>query len=594
MLVNIRFKPNTLTENEESSIKELLHKKMKLYGDFNFNDDVWFCSNLKKDADHDSKYTLKFDFVRVEHKQLLKFYALLENKTIKTINQKIKDINEFLNFLYRNFPNLKLKQVNKKIISLYEQYLQESDVSDGMKRHLYASIQSFFSSLIDFDDMPNTIPTKHRNPFKDLNYKLKNKEKYIPTEVVKQLDVIMKDEKTDIPASFRLLYWIQRSFPNRLTEVCSIKENALKSYYSYFVLQIPTTKQNGGNIRSEIKTIPIINNGHGKYIINLIKKVEDESQILKKYYEIDDLDKKYLILNNSFSFAKNDNRIKTKYFNQEYLAYIELKEKGFNNTRIKNELALMGFKVTETMYKSFEEKSFKNRYTKLYTYTIAIFNKHINNLIKLYDIRDEKGNLYKISSHKFRHNATTDRLYIGGYTLDQVRTLRHDKGENMVMQYVHQQKEFHKEMWEKSTKLTSVPNAPVEFKGKIMNLDDERVINRITKNPNSYLTWEVNGKKGVGICSSISGCNPSGTSVHFECYECNWFVPKAEFLNDYIKELDYWKHIMNSTANDSKRAAHFENAIRNVNILERIILICRNGIENHKKAIKDKVKEGDM
>ena len=45
--------------------------------------------------------------------------------------------------------------------------------------------------------------------------------------------------------------------------------------------------------------------------------------------------------------------------------------------------------------------------------------------------------------------------------------------------------------------------------------------------------WE----KGVGICSDISGCNPKGTSIHFECYACDWFVPKIEYLDDYQKNI---------------------------------------------------------
>lgn len=51
-----------------------------------------------------------------------------------------------------------------------------------------------------------------------------------------------------------------------------------------------------------------------------------------------------------------------------------------------------------------------------------------------------------------------------------------------------------------------------------------------------YLTWEANSQKGVGICSMIQGCKPSGTSVHFGCYECNWFIPKAEYYEDYKSE----------------------------------------------------------
>lgn len=107
--------------------------------------------------------------------------------------------------------------------------------------------------------------------------------------------------------------------------------------------------------------------------------------------------------------------------------------------------------------------------------TSTSFNGYLAKLAKVFKITDEDGKIYKPSSHQFRHNASTDRLYIGGYTIDQLRTIRNDKGENMPLHYAHQQKEMHKKMWMDSIGLISPPvDAPFEFKGKIMNFNDKK------------------------------------------------------------------------------------------------------------------------
>jgi len=46
------------------------------------------------------------------------------------------------------------------------------------------------------------------------------------------------------------------------------------------------------------------------------------------------------------------------------------------------------------------------------------------------------------------------------------------------------------------------------------------------------------------------------------------------------------------SAGDPKRSATYENSIRNVNCLERIVQICENGIEKYKENIKQKIETG--
>lgn len=577
--------------NDIFELKEQLKRKVFSYGDFNFDDEQWHCYKMKRNSAQPSFYTLKFFEVPEKYKELVKFYCLLANYTIRTIQQKVRSVVLFLDYLDNNFPDYQLKHVNYKIMLHFEQYLIDEVQSETMKRHHYTAISDFFKELYEFPELPNEIPTKKKNPFLLSDFKKKNSDKYIPKSVVEQLDVVMKDNKTDIPTCFRLLYWLQRSFPNRLTEVCSIKVDCLKPFYSYYILQIPTTKQNGGYLLEEMKSIPIINNGHGKYIISLFQKMAKERENYLERHPIDNKNEQYLIVSPAFSFYEKDKKIATKFYASEYHEVIEMKRKfpNLSSNQIREKLLEQGIDVSRHMILHYLKEGVSEQYYALKPYSVPTFNKFLNKLIEICQIKDENEKLYKVSSHQFRHNSTTDRLYVGGYTLDQVRTLRNDKGENMVMQYVHQQKEYHKKTWMEATGLKSPNTAPVEFKGTIVNLEDKNVLKRLNRSPNTYLTWEANGKKGVGMCSNISGCNPKGTSVHFECYECDWFVPKAEYYDDYKKEYEYWVNIMNENANKPQRAAHFENAIRNVNILERILKICENGIEKHKSEIENKM-----
>lgn len=94
------------------------------------------------------------------------------------------------------------------------------------KQVIYASVHDFFTKISDFDENLNNIPSKRINPFKQSRYK---KENLISSEDLKIWDTLLKDEQLNIPLEFRTLYWLIRSFPNRITEVLSMKRDCLKS-----------------------------------------------------------------------------------------------------------------------------------------------------------------------------------------------------------------------------------------------------------------------------------------------------------------------------------------------------------------------------
>ncbi|MCY9005719.1 integrase [Peribacillus frigoritolerans] len=576
------------TDNEV--FKQQLRQKVHQYGDFKFEDDEWYYKKLHRTSEPKGRCTIKFGNYSQEFIEQLKYYALMAGENVKTVKATIYNMNCFLEFFRDNFPDFTLLFLNRKIINQYETFLRENvSKSNIVKNKRYKALKDFLKVMSKFPEFPNEIPTKNKNPFP---YKpADNSGKYIPTDVVKQFDKIMKDKTHEIPDSLRLAYWLQRSFPNRITEVTSIPIDCIKSLYNMWVIHIPSRKQNGGYISDEIKTIPVINSGHGKYIIDLIKRVQEQTKESLELYRVDNQHKDFLILCPVIRLNINNGKIVSYNAAETYRKLLDFRNMFPTDTlrQLSEKLTQSGYPIKESVICKRLNQGISGIYATLLCISNCRFNSLLNRIAELCRITDEKGKIFKFTSHQFRHNASTDRLYIGGFTMDQLMTLRNDKGTTMPNTYIHQQKQMHKKMWMESTGLKSPTDAPVSFQARIFNLDDKKIIERLSKDSRTYLTWETNSKKGVGLCSMISGCKPNGTSIHFECYECNWFVPKAEYYEDYKKELDYWNGIMEESTGQLKRAATFENAMRNVNCLERIVEICENGIERYKKELEQKV-----
>jgi len=533
MTINER-QPNR--HNHTKKLKDLLIGRISQAGDFSFTDDSWYYSKKHKDSLPKGSYTITFYQVPSQYRDWVKYYALLCDSSTSHIAKKCLCIASFLKFIDSFYPELSLDKISRNHVNAFEYELKLSKGSTNKKQGTYAAIQDFFMKLSDFDEMPNILPTKDINPFRQ-EHKKQN-EKLLPKKVLYKWDRAMKDEKLNISLEFRTLYWLIRSFPNRITEILSMKRDCLKSFYSEYVIRIPTFKQNGGYERAEPKTIPVIYNGHGKYVIDLVKKLQLQTeQFLASFSVPPDVNKDYLFVVRYWGFANDNGGIGIR-FDPRY------------KHRVTN---WKGVKV----------------------------NKLLEQLALILDIHDDNGEVIIPTTHQFRHNAVTDRLYTVGYTTEQVRRLTGHKNEAMTKSYTHQLVEQHKAIHLSISGLRNPKDSPVEFRGKILNLDD-RTTKQLSKDSRRYLTWEVNGKKGVGICSDISGCNPKGTSVHFECYACDWFVPKLEYYDDYKLEYAYWREMVGRTAEDPSRSAHFENAVRNMSYLERILTICKNGIEEFK------------
>lgn len=538
----LRLSREGVNKDFSSRLKYILVNKIDQLGDFKFTDDSWYYRKKHKDALPKGCYTIPFHQVPSSYKEWVKYYALYCTASPSAIMKKCYKISLFLKFLEDKYNSRDLSQVTRQIVNAFEFDLRLSSVSESTKQFTYASIQDFFIMLSDFPDMPNVIPTKQKNPFKQTT---NQSDRRLPAKVLRTLDKIMKDESVNIPLELRTVYWLIRSFPNRITEVLSLKRDCLKSFYSEYVIQMPTYKSTGNYGREEPKPIPVVYSGHGKYVIDLIRKLQKQTEEYLELYPINEkINKERLFTVRLWSFFDDGGVLGVNYYDKGRTAY---------------------------------------RYP-IRNLTSTHINQYFEELATILNIRDDNNYLIKPTSHQFRHHAVSDRLYTVGYTIEQVRKLTGHKNEAMTKQYTHQMLEKHKEIHLGLAELRHPNESAFEFMGKIVNLD-ERTVAHLSKDQRRYLTWEANGKKGVGICSDISGCNPKGTSVHFECYACDWFVPKLEYYEDYKSEYAYWMNVIDRTANDPQRAAHLENAMRNVSYLERIIDICNNGLEQYTQGL---------
>lgn len=514
-----------------------------------FNDKIWYLDKLHRNlSEGKDSYKIYFTGINERYIYIVKQFAILTNTSIRVRNIHVFDFGKFLEFLER-IKVTDLKEVNRKIVNRYEQYLRRNKkLSVRTKNKRYFSIYKFFDIMQSFPGIPSINPAKKINPFK-VKRKSNNDEKMVPKYVLKQYDDVMKMDK--VPLDLRVVYWILRTIPNRIHEVLSIQCNCLKPLFNHYNFLINTWKQNGGYLVPEVKVIPIKYEGHGKYLIDLIK----EQQILSKK-----LSKK----------IKSDGSDKTE----------EMKKMLFLTT---------GYYFTENYpikdICDYKDRLFKNN--KVTTFSHDKFESQIKTVAEMFNIRDEEGKIYVLKSHQLRHVNVTMRLY-NGYTPEQVSVLSCHKSKTMLMNYNHRIEEKHKEISDNINKtITDEKSRPVSFKGRISNLD-ERTVKILTASPRAYSMGQANGKKGVGICSNILGCK-----IKFECYGCDFFVPKAEYIDDYKAEYDYWynKYVL---FNGTKKLAEVEKAEYNMKLLSRIIRICENGINSYKDELVEKIKNGNI
>lgn len=469
-----------------------------------FASDKWICDTLRRSpSEKTGVYTLYFDRILAPHKDTVKYFAiisLVQNKSIATVKTYICDLIRFFDFWTNHKRNGALYTCDEFTAADFYQYLESRELAEATNIGIWSSVSTFFKTMNGWDKQ------QLKNPFSISPYCRQRKyyEKYIPEDVVNQLDHIFKKDEIDL--YLRCAYWILRLIPSRISEVVGMPIECLKRFDGKYVLFIPTWKQNGGWRRPATRSIHLEEKGIAAYLIKLVKEQQEAARQLQKYMP----DNKQGAL---FTYRQR---------------YIFRKEEPY--------------------------------YTRLcFVATRDTVRNRFQDICVRYGVRDQDGNLYKVTTHQFRHNGITDRL-AAGFTAAQIADMTGHHGDAMIYNaYAHLdlKPETIIEKQEFVSQESGVQDGRyIFFGGRILNMS-EQLEKRLLKNLRAH---RVRG----GICSDITGCK----SDMWNCLECKSFVPDAEQRNYYVEQIASWRA-------KQERFHEFslirENAERNVKLFEHVL-----------------------
>ncbi len=412
-----------------------------------YEDDSWTCDKKRKNvSSKKSAYTLYFTNIPPQYKNLVKDYAIMSfsmRKGFVGIQSVIKRIVTFLTYI--DSIDIELKDINKEVVHTFKKYLSNMPGAESNKNGIWGAVKTFFEIIKNLECCPKINYFSGINPFK--RGKTTHEEKYVPKYIVKQMDKAFKNES--IPFFIRLSYWICRSIPSRIGEVLAIKIDCIKPLdeaKNSYVIFIPTFKQNGGYKEAQIRRIYVKNEGHGKFILDMIKKQQE-------------------IATNLQEDLKNED------------------EKGLLFTR----------KVIRGVGKYGKIREDKVPIITKYDSIAEGFKKVVDD----YKIKDKNGNEYYLTTHQLRHNGITDRLY-AGFTLIQTILMTAHQGTTMPeTSYFHSNGEVLEKVQKNIHNRNDEPK--VLFRGRILNMD-ENTERRLLQNIKSRRI------KHLGICGDFSGC----------------------------------------------------------------------------------------
>lgn len=253
-----------------------------------------------------------------------------------------------------------------------------------------------------------------------------------------RLDRTFKSE--DIELHLKCIFWLLRLVPSRISEILGMKIDCIKPYNGHYVIFIPTWKQNGGHIEPMYRSIHLEREGMVGYLLELLQKQQGVAYIMQS--RLSDLKKGYL-----FAY-------------QRVLHY----QKGGNSRN----------GVVNVMQ-------------------IGTVSYQFKRICGQYQMKDQEGGIYNLTSHQFRHNGITDRLAFG-FTLEQIADMTGHHGNAMI--------------WNSYAHLDLKPKTIVE-KQKVPR----------------------------GICGDITGCK----SDMWNCLECDRFVVDSEQASYFEEEAKRWE-----------------------------------------------------
>lgn len=519
--------------------EELKAELLSQLGDYgtaiDFSADKWVCDKKKKAEGYSlGSCTIWFSMVPEKYREIVKYYAINDKRVqVSSMVNRVSYLGIFLRYLHEYCGDIELEMVNGKIINSFKLFLIGKDLAKSTKCDIWSGIGRFFEAMLGWPECPEVMPANFtRNPWSRKAKDMRHDEKYISDYVTEQLDAIFY-RNHDIPVTHRLLYWLLRLIPSRGCEPTSMSYDCVKPIgENKWVLTIPTWKQNGGYHEPELRMVYLVGEGIITYLLDLIK----QQQTITSRYQTELPD------NEKVLFKVGQMMI-------DLHAWRKCREEKYVMTK----------KVVEV--------------------NAGYITYFLKRYCERFNIKDENGKGYKVTSHQFRHKGITDRID-EGFNIIEIRDMTGHKNDQMPSwSYYHPEAGKHLEVQRKVNKAShpdeNVKQPAVMFRGRIMNLDKETE-QRLLKNPRAY-------KLRLGICSDITTCK----SGIFQCLACDYFVPKVEDLDYWVEMTDYW---LNKVETAKKRGRIDENAEYNLALHRAIVKRIHTALEEMDVCAEETVK----
>ncbi|MDH4162352.1 MAG: hypothetical protein OEW15_06635 [Nitrospirota bacterium] len=453
-----------------------------------FNDGIWFFDVIKRSAGHSSDdYKIYFASVPEVYSEIVRYWVILRIRNgiaVHTQALNVSGIAHFLIFLEKECGAPDLSDVNRMTIEAYEESLYErADIKKASKEIYWTAMANFFKDMQTWPQMPINYPVAPGNPFIRSELDRQHNERLVPDIVLDQLDRIYRN--SNLPLEDRLIYWILRSIPSRVQEITSIKLSCIRPYRDGYVLTIPQYKPSAQLREPQSKLIHILDKGHGKFLLDLVKEQQRVSTNLQ--IELSDESQGYLMVS--------------------------------------------PYKRMSARYKDGKMacRSSYNNLTGPFVLTGPVVRTRMKKVSEYFNVCDENGGYYDAITHCFRHNGITERLY-EGFSYVEIRDMSGHKGNEMIIDtsYVHVKGKEVKALAAKKRARGEL-GTPILFRGRILNLSPEKEM-KLLRNPRAYRIGKL------GICSDITSCKGD----LFECLDCDFLVPDAENKDYYMEQCAIW------------------------------------------------------
>lgn len=472
-----------------------------------FENDIWYLDLYFRNVNY-VNHVRKFDFTPIKNKQLK--YALKSFTYNRILNgvylySASGDL-RILKKMIRESNSLCVEDIEKNLEKIY-QTLVSSSISQNQKFYIWQTLKRFLQYI--------KSPYLRKMDMYYMEYDTARSyvERYIPDEVADQFDNVMKND-ADIPLHYRTIYWTLRMYPNRITEVLSTKIDCIKHYEgTKYTLTFHVYKTAGSQEGTpKILLIDTAEPLQAFYLDLLLQQQAVARAVFKQYPEMGN----YLFLGNRSRYKKSLGR------------YIHDK--------------------TPLLVKA----SDFNRFLKLIAERKQIMQGDVP---------------AKISSHQFRHNATTDRVESGLFRPIDLRPMTLHANDKMFNESYHYKtcEQVVKQSHDIMEKMT---NETVLFRGKIVNSADDRAFDYFLKRPFAF------SLNGMGICVDSRECSKD----KFACLACQYFIPNCDDLLYFQEQLKEWQHKL-VVAEKIGNEYYCENVKYNISLFQRVI----EKIENHVK-----------